>query len=196
MKQFSILFAILLLLISCEPNKREKLIIGQWSYSSTYSTNIQGDSIPNGTMTYLLENIDEYRNDFSEVEYGSIQIFFNLYVKEADAPYTIIIEYDTDYQGTWSIDGGELVQKGDYCTYKFSKGYALDPEADYDEQYYVNLMRAYADTAVVRPIKDTMVDEHRAEIFESSRDELTLKYKGHAVMQTLTKIKKPQRKEE
>ena len=195
MKQFSILFAILLLLISCEPNKREKLIIGQWSYSSTFSTNIQGDSIPNGTMTYLLENIDEYHNDFTETEFGSFQIFFNLNVKEVDAPYTIIIEYDTDYQGTWSLEGGELVQKGDYCTYKFSKGYALDPDADYDEEYYVNLMRSYADTAVVQPIIDTMLEEHRAEVFESSRDELTLKYKGHAVMQTLTKIKKPQRTE-
>ena len=33
MRQFTILFAILLLLVSCEPSKREKLIIGQWSYS-------------------------------------------------------------------------------------------------------------------------------------------------------------------
>lgn len=193
MRQFTILFAILLLLVSCEPSKREKLIIGQWSYSSTYSTTVQGDSIPNGTMTYLLENLDEFCNDFTEKEFGSFQVFFNLYVKEADAPYTVIIEYDTDYQGTWSLDGGELVQKGDYCTYKFSKGYALDPEAEYDEQYYVNLMRAYADTAVVQPIIDMMIEEHRAEVFESSHDELTLKYTGQAIMQTLTKIKKPQR---
>ena len=195
MKQFSILFAILLLLISCEPSKREKLIIGKWSYSATYSSNLQGDRIPNGTMTYLLENIDEYCADYTEKEFGSFQIFFNLYVEETDAPYTIIIEYDSDYQGIWSIDGDELVQRGDYCTYKFSKGYALDPNTHYDEQYYVKLMHAYADTAIVNPLIDVMIDEHRAEIFESSRDELTLKYKDNAVMQTLTKIKKPQRNE-
>ena len=38
-----------------------------------------------------------------------------------------------------------------------------------------------------------MIEEHRAEVFESSHDELTLKYTGQAIMQTLTKIKKPQR---
>ena len=66
----------------------------------------------------------------------------------------------------------------------------MDPKANQDVEYYVKQLKAYTDTAIVQPIIDTLLEEHKAEVFELSNDKLTLKYKGEAVMQTLTKIKK------
>lgn len=190
MKLFTIISFTILLLVSCEPTKRERQIIGKWSYSSTYTDNIKSNDVLTGTMTYLIENVDEFCDDFTEKEFGTFQIFFNLFFNDNDVPYTVILEYDTDYQGIWSLDGDEIVLKGDYCTFKFSKGYQLDPEANQDVEYYVKQLKAYTDTAIVQPIIDTLLEEHKAEVFELSNDKLTLKYEGEAVMQTLTKIKK------
>ncbi|MBO4563939.1 MAG: hypothetical protein J5720_00730 [Bacteroidaceae bacterium] len=198
MKQVTIYTLTILLLMSlasCESAKKERLVTGRWSYSSSFADNLNDKKLPEGSVTTLLESIDEFCADNKEKEFGSYQIFFNLYLDESDTPYTVILEYDTDYQGTWSVDGNDLVLKGDYCTYQFSKGYALDPTADYDEEYYVNLVHSYADTAIIEPLIDTMMAEHRAEIFELTSESLTLKYEGHAAMQTLTKVKKPTRNE-
>lgn len=198
MKQFTIYTLTILLLMSltsCESAQKERLITGRWSYSTSYSDNLDAKDLPEGTITTLLESIDEFGKDNKEKEFGSFQVFFNLFLDETDAAYTVILEYDTDYQGTWRVDGDELVLKGDYSTFQFSRGYALDPTADYDEEYYVNLMHSYADTAIVQPLIDTMMNEHRAEIFELTSESLTLKNEGHAPMQTLTKVKKPSRNE-
>lgn len=201
MKQFTIYtFTILLLLTcmsltSCESAKKERLITGRWSYSASNADNLNAKGIPTGTSTTLLESIDEFSSDHKEKEFGSFQIFFNLNDDEIDAPYTVILEYDTDYQGTWEVDGEDLVLKGEYCTYQFSKGYALDPTVDFDEDYYVNLMHNYADTAIVQPLIDMQMEEHRAQIFEVTPEALTLKYEDYVSMQTLTRLKKPQRNE-
>ena len=190
MKLFTIISFTILLLVSCEPTKRERQIIGKWSYSSTYTDNIKSNDVLTGTMTYLIENVDEFCDDYTEKEFGTFQIFFNLFINENDVPYTVILEYDTDYQGVWSLEGDEIVLKGDYCTFKFSKGYPLDPETDHDAEYYVKQLMAYADTAIVQPITNTLLAEQKAEVFELSNEKMTLKYEGEAVMQTLTKTKK------
>ena len=180
------------LFCSCEPSKKERLLSYQWTYSSSNSQSLTAKKdIPAGTMTVLLENIDQFDADHIEKEFGSLQIFFNLNLEETDAPYTVILEYDFDYEGKWEIDGNFLQLSGDECTCMFSKGYALDPNADYDEDYYVKLLKTYADSRVVQPLINSQMEPHTAEIIELTDEELTLRYSGNMTVQTLTRLKKP-----
>ncbi len=177
---------------SCEPSKKERLLSYQWTYSSSNSLSMTAKKdIPAGTMTILQETIDQFDADHIEKEFGSLQIFFNLYLEETDAPYTVILEYDSDYEGKWEIDGNILQLSGDECAYRFSKGYALDPNADYDEDYYVKLLKTYADSCVVQPLINSQIMAHSAEIMELTDEQLTLKYSGNTTVQTLTRLKKP-----
>lgn len=180
------------LFCSCEPSKKEQLLSYQWTYSSSNSQSLTAQKdIPAGTMTILQENIDQFDADHIEKEFGSLQIFFNLYLEETDAPYTVILEYDFDYEGKWEIDGNNLHLSGDECTYRFSKGYALDPNTDYDEAHYVKLLKTYADSRVVQPLINSHMQPHTAEIIELTDEELTLRYSGNMTVQTLTRLKKP-----
>ena len=180
------------LFCSCEPSKKEQLLSYQWTYSSSNSQSLTAKKdIPACTMTILQENIDQFDADHIEKEFGSLQIFFNLYLEETDAPYTVILEYDFDYEGKWEIDGNNLQLSGDECAYRFSKGYALDPNADYDEAHYVKLLKTYADSRVVQPLINSQMEPHTAEIIELTDEELTLRYSGNMTVQTLTRLKKP-----
>ncbi len=195
MKPFTIvtIFTVAFFLFSsCEPSKKERLLSCQWTYSSSRSLSMTAKKdIPAGTMTILLENIDQFDADHIEKEFGSLQIFFNLDLEETDVPYTVILEYDFDYEGKWEIDGNNLRLSGDECAYRFSKGYALDPNADYDEAHYVKLLKTYAYSRVVQPLINSQMEPHTAEILELSDEILTLKYSGNMTVQTLTRLKKP-----
>ncbi|MCR5315023.1 MAG: hypothetical protein K6E52_03930 [Bacteroidaceae bacterium] len=180
------------LFCSCEPSKKERLLSYQWTYSSSHTLSMTAKKdIPAGTMTVLHENIDQFDADHIEKEFGSLQIFFNLDLEETDVPYTVILEYDFDYEGEWEIDGNYLQLSGDECAYRFSKGYALDPNADYDEAHYVELLKTYADSHVVQPLINSQMEPHTAEILELSDEKLTMKYSGNLTVQTLTRLKKP-----
>ena len=192
MKSFTYILLVALLVISCGQSATENKLIGKWSYSSSYSENVQADStqhIPTAYMTYLHENIDEFCADHTEQESGSFEIYYDLTLNEYGITNTIILEYTTDYQGTWSLDGDKLSTTGEACTFKFVKGYALRPTPTFDADYYINLMKSYSDTAIVRPIIKARLVQSDAYIHELNNEELVVKFENVTNMLTLTRVK-------
>ena len=192
MKSFTYILLVALLVISCGPSDTENKLVGKWSYSASYSQNVQADStlhIPTAYMTYLHENIDEFCADHTEQESGSFEIYYDLTLNEYGFTNTIILEYITDYQGTWSLDGDKLSTTGEACTFKFVKGYALRSTPGFDADHYVNLMKNYSDTAVVRPLIQSRLVQSDAYIHELNNEEMVVKFENVTNMQTLTRVK-------
>ena len=193
MRPFTFIFIVSLLVISCGPSATESKFIGKWSYTASYSENVQADTsqhIPTAYMTYLHENIDEFRADHTEQESGSFEIYYDLTLGEYGVTNTIILEYQTDYQGTWTIDGDKLSTIGEACTFKYVKGYALRPTPGFDADYYIKLMKDYSDTAVVRPIIKARLVQSDAYIHELTNDEMVIKFENVTNMLSLSRIKK------
>lgn len=193
MKPFTYTLLVALLLISCGHSAIENKLIGKWSYSSTYSENVKADSaqqLPTAYMTYLHENIDEFRADHTEHESGEFEIYYDLTLGEYGVTNTIILEYKTDYQGTWKLDGDRLHTTGESCTFKYVKGYALRPNPYFDADYYVDLMKNYSDTAVIQPIIQARLAESETSIHEVNNDEMVVKFDNVTNMLTLTRIKR------
>ncbi|MCR4836846.1 MAG: hypothetical protein K5899_10785 [Bacteroidaceae bacterium] len=193
MKQFAFIFIATLLVVSCGPSAIENKIIGKWAYSSSYSDNIKSDSthqLPTAYMTWLLESVDVFNEDHTEYESGEFEIYYELTLGEYGFTNTIILEYKTDYQGTWKVKDDNLILTGESCTYEFVKGYAMRPMPNFDADYYVNIMKEYSDTAVIQPLIKSQLSQKETQIHELTNDEMVLKNNNTSYMMALSRIKK------
>lgn len=194
MKPFTYILLVTLLLISCGPSSKESQIIGRWSYTASHATNIMADpedGMPQTYMTYLIESIDEFKEDLTERESGSFEIYFDITLPESGITNTVILEYMLDYQGTWNVQGDILNMTGESCTYKYIKGYILRPSPYFDEKHYVDLMKKYVETTVIQPLIEVQLSSNHPHIQSVSADELILQYDGDVNQQTLTRLKGP-----
>jgi len=193
MKQFIIIVLTTLLIVSCGSSIPENKVVGKWSYSASFSENVVADTaahIPTAYMTYLYENVDEFRADHTEHESGQFEIYYDLTLGEYGITNTIILEYQTDYTGSWKLDGDRLHTTGESCTFQFVKGYALRPSPIFDADHYVNLMKAYSDTAIVQPMIQSRLIESEASIYQIDNDKMEIKFDNSHNMLSLARIKR------
>ena len=155
-------------------NDKEKKFEGKWhnTYSSSYSEDDFDKDCFIIDGTFSVESEDEYFSDHTEKSQGTLT--YSFHVEDEDYDEWIDLKYDVSYEGTWSVNGDELISKGkeidiDFSKFKTTQKY--DPDID---DYYINILKGIVED-MIPEIRHEMLKKSSQRIVNLSDDEITLK---------------------
>ena len=164
----------------------EEKIVGKWYVAvpaQTY-TNYDNDTFIK-ECTYSVEGEVEYFDDHTETSQAKANCSFH--VVDEDYEEWIDLKYKFEGEQTWSIEDGQLIEKGTTANIKFlgfSTMQKYDPDVD---DYYINALKSYIKDGFPE-LKQEMLKKTTSSILELNDDEMILEDED-GEKNTYTKIK-------
>lgn len=170
-----VLLFCVLIVTSCGSslNDKEKKIVGKWhnTYSSSYSEDDFGEDCFIVDGTFSVESEDKYLSDHTEKEQGTFT--FSFHVEDEDYEEWINLTYDLSYEGTWSVNGDELISKGKEIDIDFSKFKTTQEYKPDIDDYYINILKSFVEDWIPE-IRHDVLKKYSQKIVNLSDDEITL----------------------